>query len=116
MNGAVRASRIGAEAVWCSKFAVSFAPAVESAAVAPTTDRATPPPGTGDGVGLARPREARALPLRLVGWARRHPDLTLVFLLLLVGGALRLAFAFRSPPLFVGGDSQTYLVPGYELA
>src|SRR5205823_1757252 len=29
---------------------------------------------------------------------------------------MRLAFAFRAPPLFVGGDSQTYLVPGFELA
>ena len=27
-----------------------------------------------------------------------------------------MALAFRTPPLFVGGDSQTYLVPGYELA
>jgi 4-amino-4-deoxy-L-arabinose transferase-like glycosyltransferase len=39
-----------------------------------------------------------------------------VLALLLIGGVLRLAFAFRAPPLFIGGDSQTYLVPGYELA
>ncbi len=49
-------------------------------------------------------------------WLRRHPDLAAVSLLLLVGGALRLGLAFRAPPFFVGGDSQTYLVPGYELA
>lgn len=55
-------------------------------------------------------------PRAVVAWARRHPDLTLILLLLVTGSALRLAFAFRAPPLFVGGDSQTYLVPGYELA
>ncbi len=55
-------------------------------------------------------------PTAAYGWVRRHPDLTCVLLLLVVGAAARLAFAFRAPPLFVGGDSQTYLVPGYELA
>jgi len=51
-----------------------------------------------------------------VGWLRRHPDFVCLLVLLLAGAALRLAFAFRAPPLFVGGDSQTYLVPGWELA
>ena len=55
-------------------------------------------------------------PDRLVLWLKRHPDLVCLLVLLLVGGGMRLAFAFRAPPLFVGGDSQTYLVPGYELA
>lgn len=62
----------------------------------------------------------RRLPLvlfaRLSDRVRRHPDLTCLLVLLTVGASLRLAFAFRAPPLFVGGDSQTYLVPGYELA
>src|SRR5690349_9761855 len=57
-----------------------------------------------------------SLPARCLAWVRRHPDLTCVGLLLLIGGGMRLAFAFRAPPLFVGGDSQTYLVPGFELA
>ncbi|MCC6179116.1 MAG: glycosyltransferase family 39 protein [Chloroflexi bacterium] len=39
-----------------------------------------------------------------------------MLLLLAIGGGMRLAFTFRAPPLFVGGDSQTYLVPGFELA
>ena len=51
-----------------------------------------------------------------VGWVRAHPDLAAVSLLLLVGGLIRFMFAFRAPPFFVGGDSQTYLVPAYELA
>src|SRR5687768_2031269 len=53
---------------------------------------------------------------RAYDWARGHQDLACVLVLLVVGASLRLAFAFRSPPFFVGGDSQTYLVPGYELA
>lgn len=48
--------------------------------------------------------------------ARRHPDLLIVGLLLLIGAGMRLAFGLRAPALFVGGDSQTYLVPAYDLA
>jgi 4-amino-4-deoxy-L-arabinose transferase-like glycosyltransferase len=51
-----------------------------------------------------------------VRWVRRHPDLTAVLVLLLIGGAMRAAFAFRAPPLYVGGDSATYLLPGFDLA
>lgn len=61
-------------------------------------------------------QDARSFPAAVVVWIVRHPDLTCLIVLLLIGGALRLAFAFRAPPLFIGGDSQTYLVPGYELA
>jgi 4-amino-4-deoxy-L-arabinose transferase-like glycosyltransferase len=57
-----------------------------------------------------------SFPAVSIGWVRRHPDLTCLLLLLIVGATARLAFAFRAPPLYVGGDSQTYLVPGYELA
>jgi 4-amino-4-deoxy-L-arabinose transferase-like glycosyltransferase len=55
-------------------------------------------------------------PLSAVAWVRRHPDLTCIIVLLVVGAGMRLALAFRAPPLFIGGDSQTYLVPGYDLA
>lgn len=74
---------------------------MQTVATSPTTDTA---------------RIARSLPAAIVGWIGRHPDLTCLIVLLTIGGALRLAFAFRAPPLFIGGDSQTYLVPGYELA
>ena len=53
---------------------------------------------------------------RLVGWVRRQPDLATLVLLLAGGGLLRAAFMFRAPAFFVGGDSQTYLMPAYELA
>ena len=53
---------------------------------------------------------------RVLGWARRHPDLVALAVLLAVGVALRAAMMFRAPAFFVGGDSQTYLVPAYELA
>jgi 4-amino-4-deoxy-L-arabinose transferase-like glycosyltransferase len=72
-----------------------------------------------DGVGAVTAHasgERMAFPAALVRWVQRHPDLTCLLLLLVVGAAARLAFAFRAPPLFVGGDSQTYLIPGYELA
>src|SRR4051794_12598515 len=78
-------------------------PAVHTVAALSTAESATSMPEIGRAVGL-------------VAWVRRHPDLTCVLMLLVVGGALRLAFAFRAPPLFVGGDSQTYLLPGYDLA
>jgi 4-amino-4-deoxy-L-arabinose transferase-like glycosyltransferase len=74
-------------------------------------------PNDGVGAVAAHPAgERMALPGALVRWVQRHPDLTCLLLLLVVGTAARLAFAFRAPPLFVGGDSQTYLVPGYDLA
>jgi 4-amino-4-deoxy-L-arabinose transferase-like glycosyltransferase len=71
---------------------------------APATP-ATPAVAAGPGL-LAAP----------VAWARRRPDLAIVALLLLVGAGMRLAFGLRAPPLFVGGDSQTYLVPAWDLA
>ena len=80
----------------------------------------TTPPQSADRDGravLADPAQVRVpFPRAAIRWVRRHPDLTCIILLLLVGGALRLAFAFRAPPLYVGGDSQTYLLPAYELA
>ncbi len=55
-------------------------------------------------------------PSPLPGWVRRQPDLAALLLLLTIGGLIRLAFLFRAPAFFVGGDSQTYLLPAYELA
>jgi hypothetical protein len=51
-----------------------------------------------------------------MSWVRRHPDLAALAVLLAVGVTIRAAILFRAPAFFVGGDSQTYLVPAYELA
>jgi hypothetical protein len=48
-------------------------------------------------------------------WLIRHPDLAALALLLLIGALVRVAFLFRAPAFFVGGDSQTYLLPAYDL-
>jgi hypothetical protein len=45
----------------------------------------------------------------------QHPDVTILAILLLLGALVRLAFLFRSPVFYVGSDSQTYLLPAYEL-
>ena len=58
---------------------------------------------------------ARAVLSRIVAGARRHPDAVALVILLAVGGAIRLALQSRAPAFFVGGDSQTYLLPAYEL-
>jgi hypothetical protein len=49
-------------------------------------------------------------------WTRRHPDLTLVGLILLIALLMRLALLYRIPPLFMPGDSQSFLTPAYDLA
>lgn len=51
-----------------------------------------------------------------MGWWRRHPDLTPLTLILAVGLLLRLALLYRVPPLFMPGDSQSFLTPAYDLA
>jgi 4-amino-4-deoxy-L-arabinose transferase-like glycosyltransferase len=38
-----------------------------------------------------------------------------LLVVLLVAAGFRLAFAFRAPAFFIGGDSQTYLLPAYDL-
>ena len=92
-------SRIGA-------FPVSFEPAVQTVA-APPMPEAQPQTVEADGrvASAGPPGRAASFPVAVVRWARRHPDLTCLLVLLLIGGALRLAFAFRAPPLYVGGDS-----------
>jgi hypothetical protein len=49
-------------------------------------------------------------------WLRQHPDLALVGLVLVVGLLFRLALVYRIPPLFMPGDSQSFLTPAYDLA
>ena len=44
-----------------------------------------------------------------------HPDLVALLLIGLVAGLLRLAFHYRAP-VFVGGDSESHLLPGFDLA
>jgi hypothetical protein len=52
----------------------------------------------------------------LRGWARSHPDLAIVGPILVIGLLLRLALLYRIPPLFMPGDSQSFLTPAYDLA
>jgi hypothetical protein len=63
-------------------------------------------PGT-----LAPSRLARAR-----AWLSQHPDLALIGPILIVGLILRLALLYRIPPLFMPGDSQSFLTPAYDLA
>ncbi|MCC7371932.1 MAG: glycosyltransferase family 39 protein [Chloroflexi bacterium] len=53
---------------------------------------------------------------RLAAWWRAHPDLAPLLLILAVGLVFRLALLYRIPPLFMPGDSQSFLMPGYDLA
>ena len=46
----------------------------------------------------------------------RHPDLAVIGPVLLLGLLMRLALLYRIPPLFMPGDSQSFLTPGYDLA
>ncbi len=52
---------------------------------------------------------------RLTRFYAQHPDATILAILLTIGALIRLAFLFRSPVFYVGSDSQTYLLPAYEL-
>lgn len=47
---------------------------------------------------------------------KRAPDLVALAVLILVGGLLRAALLYRIPPLFMPGDSQSFLLPGYDLS
>jgi len=51
----------------------------------------------------------------VAAWAKRHPDLLALVLVWLVAAALRAAFLVRAP-VFVTGDSESYLGPAFELA
>lgn len=89
---------------------------------------------------ISLPVQLQAQPRRVAGWARpsgeistlwsavvhcrrqvlgtlgRRPDASALLALLAIGALLRLAFLFRAPAFYVGGDSQTYLLPAYLLA
>jgi hypothetical protein len=58
---------------------------------------------------------ARGFAATVVGWARTHPDLVALLVLVLVASWIRLAFLYRAP-LFVRHDSVAYLQTGYEFA
>ncbi|MCC6176515.1 MAG: glycosyltransferase family 39 protein [Chloroflexi bacterium] len=67
----------------------------------------------------AAPAEARrpwAASANLHAWWSRHPDLGRLSVVLAVGLVLRLALLYRIPPLFMPGDSQSFLTPAYDLA
>ena len=67
-----------------------------------------------------RPDERRASResaiARVRAWSRRHPDLACLALVLAFGLLFRLALLYRVPPLFMPGDSQSFLTPAYDLA
>ncbi|MCC6178603.1 MAG: glycosyltransferase family 39 protein [Chloroflexi bacterium] len=70
-------------------------------AVSATTARPSPPP--------------RAFVSRFVAFARAHPDLILMIVLLVVAAVVRAAFVVRAP-LFIRRDSIAYFQVGYEFA
>ncbi|MFN8636835.1 MAG: glycosyltransferase family 39 protein [Chloroflexota bacterium] len=49
-------------------------------------------------------------------WSKAHPDLVALSVVLLVGLLFRLALLYRIPPLFMPGDSQSFLTPAFDLA
>src|SRR3954451_23605942 len=49
------------------------------------------------------------------GFVRRHPDLTLLLIVVVVAALLRGAILYRAP-ILATGDSEGYLAPGYALA
>lgn len=53
---------------------------------------------------------------RVRAWWRQHPDLGPLALILATGLLFRLALLYRVPPLFMPGDSQSFLTPAYDLA
>ena len=67
------------------------------------------------GEAASRPASAQAWTCAR-GWLAAHPDLALVGTILAVGLVLRLALLYRVPPLFMPGDSQSFLTPAYDLA
>jgi len=53
---------------------------------------------------------------RLRSWWKRHPDLSAVGVVLVLGLLIRIALLYRIPPLFMPGDSQSFLTPAFDLA
>jgi Dolichyl-phosphate-mannose-protein mannosyltransferase len=80
--------------------------------IVPAEDRPAEPRRTPDD----RPTSRLSTADRAVGWWRRHPDLAPLTLILAIGLLLRLALLYRVPPLFMPGDSQSFLTPAYDLA
>lgn len=52
---------------------------------------------------------------RVLAAVRSHPNAAALAVVLAAAIAMRLAFAFRAPPFYVGGDSPTYLDPAVQL-
>ncbi len=78
------------------------------------------PPEPGHGRSAARgadsPAPRRSALAAVRDWSRRHPDLAWLSLVLALGLLFRLALLYRVPPLFMPGDSQSFLTPAYDLA
>jgi hypothetical protein len=86
--------------------------ALRTAAPADAEARRTAPSGTASD----RPSEGATVGRQARSWGRRHPDLGAVALVLAIGLILRFALLYRVPPLFMPGDSQSFLTPAYDLA
>jgi Dolichyl-phosphate-mannose-protein mannosyltransferase len=70
------------------------------------------------GLSSARPAGGDAIRAWLVGlraWSVAHPDLAAVLPVLAIGVLFRAALLYRIPPLFMPGDSQSFLLPAYDL-
>jgi hypothetical protein len=53
---------------------------------------------------------------RARSWCVAHPDLAAVLPILALALLIRVALLYRIPPLFMPGDSQSFLTPAYDLA
>ena len=62
------------------------------------------------------PSATPSLLVRGRAWCERHPDLAPLAVILTLGLVFRLALLYRVPPLFMPGDSQSFLIPAYDLA
>lgn len=62
-----------------------------------------------------RPALPGRLRAALPAWLTAHPDLSLLLVVVLVGGLVRAAFLLRAP-VFIIPDSEDYFLPGFQLA
>jgi len=86
-------------------------PPVVLATTGPRHQESEPGPTCGERL-VPGPSFAR----RLCDWSGSHPDLACLSAILALGMLVRLALLYRIPSLFMPGDSQSFLIPAYDLA